>query len=425
MKKVLIIAVLFAVLGVSFLMNPTQGKTKPYYSGEAVNYNGQVYIGSVNSGKFELFALENGEIMKKTAVTSPANESKEFYDLLFSKESGRLYVYLVNGRVIYKYDISNPAIPSLVMKIKDNSADWTSAIARVNGQLVTVTNRGTRIWNKDYQIVDSYNMISDKNYGAASFSSGNVAVSAKNKLAIYSTASRTKVAEYTIAVNDENTKRDIVSDSDSNLVYVVDDKSLKAINVEGQVVREFKHVSSAGYDVAVSAVNPNYLYFSDGLGVVKVDKETLKPTDWSWTIRTAPQGSWAMGLRTVNDGAGEKIVVFNGSNILVLDDKMNQVAFYESVEKETASQENLSLSLDKNRGAANTQVLVRGTGFGLGEDLKIEFDKILVSQLQADANGRFETIVAVPAVDFHRLPTDIKVTGKSSKKTYSVSFLIE
>ncbi|MDD5527470.1 MAG: hypothetical protein PHO56_00650 [Patescibacteria group bacterium] len=424
MKKILAIAVLFAVLGVSLLMNPSESKTKPYYSGAAVSYNGQLFIGSVNSGSFELFTLSDGKIVKEITIDSPAYENKQFLDLAFAKESGKLFAYLVNGRFIYKYDISNPLIPTVAMKIKDNSATWTSGIKIVDGRLVTISNRGARIWNDNYQIVDSYSQITEKNYGTASFSGNEIAIANEDTVSLFSIASRSKVAEYTIAVNDVRTKRDIVSDSDSNLVYVVDDQSLKAINSQGDVVKEFKHASNAGYDVANSAVNPNYLYFSDGLGIVKVDKETLKPVDWSWTVRTAPQGSWAMGMDVVSDASGDKIVVFNGSNIMVLNQNMKPIDYFMSVEKDTNPVEALTIGLDKNMAASGSQVAIHGTGFGLGETLKIEFNNIKVAEVQADANGRFETIITVPAIS-GPLSTDIKVTGLSSKLTYSTSFRIE
>jgi hypothetical protein len=130
-----------------------------------------------------------------------------------------------------------------------------------------------------------------------------------------------------------------------------------------------------------------------------------------------------MGLKTVNDGTSEKIVIFNGSNILVADKNLDTVAFYESIEEDTRPIENLFLNIDKNRGAAGAQVSVVGGGFGLGEDLVIEFSSIKQTTIKADQNGRFQAIITVPSV----LPgmTDIKVIGKTTKKTYSTSFKIE
>lgn len=421
MKKILIVAILLAVVGVTFAVNSGETKNKPYYSGKAVNYNGRVFIGSTNSGAFELFALENGQIYKKTAIQSSDRESKEFYDLLFDKADGKLYVYLVNGRSLYRYDVSNPVLPVLDKKIQDNSWDWFSRVLKVNGRLATIGSKGVKIWNNDFQVIDGYQMINNNTLGTANFSEkGGIAFSVSDKVAIYNTATREKVAEYSIAVNDTKAKREAINDSDRSLIYVVDDKSLKAIDLTGAVKQEFKHISHTGYDVVPSS-DPNYIYFSDGVGVVKIDKETFKPVKWAYTTGAA-SGSWAMGLAAVNDGASEKLVVFNGAGILVLDGNMNKVAFYESIEKDLRPMEDLALNADKTFGAPGTQVLVHGQGFGLGEDLVINFAKETY-KAKTDANGRFETIIAVPT----SLPTgtDIKVTGKDSKRTYSIAFRIE
>ncbi|MFA5247801.1 MAG: hypothetical protein WC415_00945 [Patescibacteria group bacterium] len=425
MKKIIVIAITLCVLGASFYLlkpEPTQSKNKPYYSGEAVNFNGKIFIGSTNSGKFELFALENGSIIRKTNVASNDQESKEFYDLLFEKAGGKLFVYLVNGRYLYKYDITNPIVPIVVLKIKDNSWDWFTRLDKVNGKLITIGSKGTKIWNNDFQVIDSYAMINNSVLGSVIFDSQMTFV-LNTKLNVYNTVSREKVSEYSIAVNDKQATRGLISNSDDKLVYFVDDKSLKAVDVAGNVKKEFKHTSTVGYDVAFSVVNPDYIYFSDGIGIVKIDKNTFTPVDWTYTTRNTPAGSWAMGLKTVNDGTSEKIVIFNGSNILVVDKNLDNVAFYESIEEDTRPVENLFLNVDKNRGAAGAQVSVVGGGFGLGEELTVEFSKIKQTTITADQNGRFQIVLTVPSV----LPgmTDIKATGKTTKKTYSTSFKIE
>lgn len=424
-KKILIVTVLLSLVGSAFLIaSPAKSKTKPYFSGEAVSFNGNVYIGTVNSGSFELFALENGKIYRKTAIQSVDRESNVFVDLLFWKENSKLYVYLINGRYLYKYDISNPIVPKEVAKLKDNSWDWFSRLSVSNGKLVTVGSKGVKVWNKDLIVVDSYNMFKDRDMGSANFSSkGDLALNLQSDtLKIYSTASRNKVAEYSIASTDKRTNREVVGDSEASLIYVVDDEALKAIDLEGKVKQEFMHTSNVGYDVAPS-INPDYIYFTDGQGVVKVNKDTFKPTKWAYSYIGTPAGSWAMGLKAVADGSSEKVVVFNGSNIWVLDQNLKTIASYESVEKETRPIEDLALTIDQNRAAPGTQVSVTGRGFGLEEDLVVEFAGLKQATIRADKNGRFQTILAVPSV----LPTaaDIKVTGKNTKKTYSIGFKIE
>jgi len=410
------------VLGSSLLMQPTLGKTKAYYSGKTVSYNGTFYVGTTNTGDFELFALNAGKLDKVTDIQSNDSESHEFSDLLFNKVDGRLYVYLVNGRYLYEYDITNPEAPTVLLKVKDNSWDWFARVEMVNGNLVTIGSKGTKVWNKDMQVISSYPMVTNMSLGYSQFvDDGKLIVNLKDTLDVYSTASRQKVSEYSIATNDANTTRGITSDD--NLIYLVDDQSLKAVDFDGNVIKEYNHAGTTGYSV-IDSTNPNYLYFSDGLGVVKVNKETLKPSEWSWTVNNAPAGSWAMGISSANDANGEKLVVFNGTNIIVLDQNMKTVATYMAVEKDTRPSNALSLSTDKNFAASGSQVAIQGTGFALGETLKIEINKVRVSEVKTDANGSFSAVVTVPTVSYP-LNTDIKVTGESSNLTYSTSFKIE
>jgi hypothetical protein len=423
MKKIFIMTVALLVLGAAILIAPSgQSKVKPYYSGDTVNFNGKIYIGSTNSGKFELLALENGHIYRKAVVASSDIESKEFYDLLFDKVGGKLYAYLVNGRYLYRYDITNPLTPIVDLKIKDNSWDWFSRVDKVGGNIVTVGSKGTKVWNKDFQVINSYAMINNSVLGTAKLD-GQMAFNLKDKLSIYNTVTREKVAEYAIAVNDKQASRGLSVNSDKSLIYLVDDKSFKAVGFDGKIKNQFNHISNAGYDVAVSRVNPDRVYFSDGVGVVKMDKETFKPVSWAYTTANNPAGSWAMGLSVVNDGASEKLVIFNGSNILVLDQNMKEVADYESVEQDVRPTESLFLNIDKNRGAVGTQVSVVGGGFGLNENLVVKFAGIDQVIVKTDANGRFKTVLTVPTL----LPggVDIKVIGKTTKKTYSVGFKVE
>jgi hypothetical protein len=423
MKKVFTISVLFAILLAVFLIQPTAGKTKPYYSGKTVGYNGTFYVGTVNTGNFEFFALRNGNLEKVTDIQSMDKESKEFADLLFDQVDGNLYVYLVNGRYLYKYDISNPLIPSVLLKIKDNSWDWFTRVEKVNGNLVTIGSKGAKVWNKNMQVIDSYPMINSSNLGYSKFiDNGKLIANLKDTLNVYDTASRKKVSEYQIAVNDPTANRAITSDE--NLIYLVDDQSLKAVTFNGQVVNQFTHAGDRGYDV-IDSTDPNYLYFSDGLGIVKVEKETLRPAKWNWTINNAPAGSWAMGMSSANDDGGEKIAVFNGTNILVIDQNMKTVATYMAMENDTNPTEPLSLGIDRNFGLPGSQIIVNGAGFALKEKVRIEIKDVNVGVIPTDDYGRFSSFVSVPSVNYHPITVDVRATGLTSGRTYSISFLVK
>lgn len=426
MKRVLILSMIIAVCASFLLVSPTKSKIKPYYSGDTINYNGRVFIGTTDTKAFELFTVENGKIYKKATIASTDRESDEFYDCMFVAEGGKLYVYLVNGRYLYKYDVSNPLAPTVVEKIKDNSWDWFLRLKMVDGKLATIGSKSIKIWNKDHVVINSYSLENNpelknvKNPENITFSNrGNFIISGqKDKLNVFNAASRKSVAEFKIVINEE-TNRNIVNDSANSLIYLVDDESLKAFNFNGEIKKEFTHVSHVGYDVTQSR-NSDYIYFSDGVGVVKVRKSDFQPVDWEWTASN--YGGWAIGIKAVKSGNKENLVVFNSSNILVLDENLNKIDSYEANELDLRPIEDLYLGIDKNKGAANTEVSLRGGGFGLEEELEIEFAKTIF-EAKTDQFGRFRKIIAVPSV----LPTktDIKVTGEFSGRTYSIAFEIE
>jgi hypothetical protein len=424
MKKGIVLSLLISLIGLTFFVTPGEGRTVSYYSGDAINYNGHLYVGTVNSGSFELFSLEGNELYRKAIISSVDQESQVFVDVLFSKENGSLYVYLTNGRYLYKYAINNSLSPSLVTKVKDNSWDWFSDLAMVNGQLVTTGSKGIKVWNKELVVINSYSMITDKNLGSIAYSSnGDTAVVLKSDQAkIFSLTNRNEIADSVLISNDERTNRTALIDSSSKTIYMVDDRALQAVNYNGVVTKQFNHISYSGYDVSASA-DSNYLYFSDGVGIVKVDKENLKPIDWAYAYKGNQVGSWSMGLKVVNGDDGDQVVVFNGSNIWVLNKNLTTIADYESKDNDVRPIENLSLSADKNTAATGAQVSLSGTGYGLNENLKIQFAKS-ITNIKADENGRFETVLTVPSV----LPSqnsDIKVTGLDTKRTYSTSFKIQ
>ena len=113
--KTIVFLTLLAIFGAGclFFANTSEGRIKPYYSGEAVDYKGEVYVGTVNTGSFELFRWQPDGLDKKTNIISTYHKHPHFNDLKFKKDDGKLYVYLIDGRYLYKYDIkiSDSLIP--------------------------------------------------------------------------------------------------------------------------------------------------------------------------------------------------------------------------------------------------------------------------------------------------------------------------
>lgn len=422
--KIIVVLIAFLAVGAAsmlFFADTSESKTKPYYSGEAVSYKGEIYVGTVNTGSFELFQWQKDGLHKKTNIISTYYKNPHFSDLRFEKENGNLYVYLIDGRYLYKYDISNPAVPKKKTQLKDNAWDWFQGLEEVNGRLVTIGINGVKIWNDELNVINNFDVHNEVTDNISFSPSGKFIFNIKNgELKIFNTTTRQYKEEIELEVGVEGEIRKVYNDPSLSLVYVVDDESLKAFNFSGELVREFEHTSSKGCDV-IPAADGKHLYFSDGVGVVKVNKYSLEAVDWKYTTNVA-EGSWLMRIKAVKPNGKERIVGFNNSNLVVMNENLEILGHRNSTERDMSPADSLFLKVDKNVAPSGAQVALRGGGFGLEEKVKIEFaDEDFYAY--TNDKGRFSKVIEVPSV----LPTrtDIKVTGEISERNYSLGFKIQ
>jgi len=421
--KIIIGSILFAVMvaGALFWGHSGQSRIKPYYSGETVAYQGDIYVGTVNTGDFELFLWQEDGLHKKTNIMSTFHKHPHFNDLKFEKNDGRLYVYLIDGRYLYKYDLSNPLVPEREARIKDNAWDWFQGLEESRGRLVTMGIHGIKVWNKNLEVINSFNINNDVKENISFSPGGKYIFNIKNgRIKIYDTESRQYEQEIDLELKKEGEIRKIYNDPELSLIYVVDDEALKAFNFSAELVRKFEHISPKGCDV-IPASDGTHLYFSDGLGIVKVNKYNFEPVDWKHTTDVA-EGSWLMRIKAIKPNGEQRIVGFNASNLVVMDSDLEILGHRKSTEEDLSPTEPLFLRVDKNRAPAGTPISLRGGGFGIKEKVRIEFaDETFYAY--TDDQGRFIKILDVPSV----LPTktDIKVIGEISELDYSLGFRIE
>ncbi|MFH1427956.1 MAG: hypothetical protein ABIG60_05540 [Patescibacteria group bacterium] len=424
-KLVFLCLSLIIIFGVGFLILPdAESNTKVYYSGEAINFNNKVIFGSTNMNGAEIFALENKKIVRTANFSSYSllsSTPSDFSDLIFNVENDYLYVYLVDGRYLHKYDITNPYNPRLVDKVKDNSWDWFIGLTKYADKVATIGTKGIKVWNSNMQVVNAFGLKNNYHYNIKFSPSGNYIFNIEGaNLQIINGITREEISLIPLLVNEEH-NRSVYSDVVNSQVIVIEDEAVTAFNFNGQEKKSYTHTSNLGYDID-SLANSDYVYFSDGFGVVKLNKNTFTAADWVFTTDLAIANGWAMDLNVVPQNDGEKVIVFNNSSILVLDKNLDMLDYYEASEEDVAPVEKLFLAIDKNRGAAGSQISLRGGGYGLNEDLLITFAGKKFN-IQSDSQGRFTKIITVP--DVKPIRTDIKVVGQFSGLHYSVAFDIE
>lgn len=430
------LAVVFLIATV-IIVPLTYGRVKPYYQGDAINYRGRLLIASTNMDRLQIIEVNDRQtnlLAELAPDKSGYLSGDDFYNCAFNQENGQLFLYAVNGRYLYKYNTSNPSQPELISKIKDNSWDWFRSVAIFNGRPVTVGTKGIKIWNNDLQVVDSLAVNLDNPFNYTLSRDFLLAIDG-DQLKMYSLQSRQWTKSVNLTINNEGS-RQIYNDQFSSTIYVADDWAVKQFDFEGNLLNSFKFTANNGYDVVPSS-DGQKIYFSDGVGVVRLARANLQPQNWTYVKDMGVSDGWSMGLRLVNWQGQDHLVIFNNGAITILNDQMSKIANYHSVDERSVSQpvfsEPLMLSLDKNRAAVDSQISLQGAGFAANENLEIKFlsNQQATSTVTTDSFGRFQKVLIVPAIanqtayTQNPLPTDIKVIGQTSQKNYSINFQIE
>jgi len=426
MKKRIILAItLFSLVALFLIVTPSKSRLKSYYSGDALSYRNQIYIASTNTGSLELFRLENDKIELLTKIrpyNSRLNKYGDFYDVKLNEENNRLYAYAVSDFTLYKYEVVGRNLV-YVNESKNTYWEWYNRVDKFGGDIVTISARGIKIFNQNLDIIVGHDFKNvDAPYNLSGYNSRYyLSMSeAKSALEVYDKESRSLLR--TIPLNFKHSKGNRRAYQDAaGYLYVVDDYYTKKFDLSGKLLGSFRHLDYQGFDVSASGHN-NFIYFSNGVGVVKLDKD-MKLIDYAFTGSLGGHAGWAMGLKVVYSN-GDKLVIFNNTNILVLDDKLDKVASISATE--TADEyplENLYLRLDKPRATVNSDIMLSGGGFLPKEQLSISFAGTYVKTINADDNGRFSSILKVPYVSLGR--HDIKVEGLKSALHYSISFQVE
>ncbi|NLZ74424.1 hypothetical protein GX917_00745 [Candidatus Falkowbacteria bacterium] len=424
MKKIIIFSVvLVSLISIFFIVKPGESITQSYYSGDAISYQNNVYIVTTNTGSLEIFKLADKELVPLTKIrpyNSLFNSYGKFFDAKFSTEDDHLYVYAVSNYTIYKYEIIGTNF-ELVKKTTNSFWEWHNRVDKIGDKLITISAKGVKVYNTDLESIVAYDF---KNINAPYNISGNdqflLSVDEEESaLLIYDINKDSIITQIPLNFKFEKGNRRAYQDLNNN-IYVVDDYQAKKFDLNGKLLGSFTHLDYQGFDMAASGLT-NHVYFSNGVGVVKLNSE-MGLEDYAWTGNLGGYAGWAMGLKVVYN-QGDKIIIFNNSNILVLDDKLDKIAsLTATAEAEIYPLESLFLNLNHNMATVDSEVLVSGGGFLPQEEVNLSFNNASLKNIATDYRGRFSTKIKVPNVA--NGVYDIKVTGNDSELSYSISFQV-
>lgn len=430
MKKTIILSFLIIALAATIMASFGNAKIKSYYSGDVTNYNNQVLVATTNTGSLEIFKLEDDQLTSAVKFRPADPKWDTFYDAIFDQENGRLYVYATSGHYLYKYDATNLDSIILLQQITDTTWDWFGALDKTAGQIVTKGNKFVKIWNSDLQIIDAYRVTNKTNPYNVRFGYNYQYIYDvdNSQLEIFDRYDRQPVRTMDLQYSDNTGNHKIHADAYDHMTYVVDDEGLKKFGLLGGFYNIFEHNSGYGYDVVYSTDGAN-VYFSNGASVYKVAKNDFNQVAEFSNSQLNIDNSWAMGLNTVQTLEGEKIIVFNNSNILVLNSDLQIITKALATEEDNTpvTTSNMWITTDKNTAVIGELVTVRGGGFAINEELTISLSKHKI-QANTDNQGNFSAIIRVPEVRFNSDNTatkDIKVVGQKSGLSYSTSIMIK
>ena len=431
MKKIISLTILAAV--VLFAAVPAgQTKNKSYYSGDALNYNGQLVIASANTGNLEIFKL-NGNSLDRVISVRPLNARFNRYDSYYqtklSEENGHLYAYAITDFKVDKYDISAlSANPALVNTISNTYWEWYGDMDQVGDHFLTIGSQGVKLLNSDMQVVDSYNLKDADQYNIRVSEDGRYLLDIQNNaVQVFDRQTRSIVSTISLNYNKASDNRRAAMDASGN-IFVTDDFYTKEFSLDGTLKASFRHLDQSGYDTVLT---DNSVYFSNGVGVVKLSQDSLKLQKYRYTGVYGGNG-WAMGLKAVPTDNGDRVVVFNGSGILVLNQNLQKTAFFASDiaadEISATPTENLWLKTDTNSAQPGVNLKLSGGGFAPNELVNIYFDGQSNQNAQADNQGQFSANLIVPVITMASTTpskaVDIKAVGATSGLHYSTSFTV-
>jgi hypothetical protein len=419
---------LFALIGLSLpFVRSGQTKVQPYYSGDAISYDNNLIVATANTGYLEVFRLDGknlNRLIKVKIYNASYNNYDDYGDVKLSVENGSLYVYAVSKYTVFKSDFSDLNRLVLVNKQSNTYWNWYYRVDRYGNEIGLVGKKGVDMIDSNLQVINSFAFSPSEKYGLRSNSSQKFLFGINDgKIQVYDRDSRSISREIALNFSQPETNHKIFFDASDGNLYAIDDYYAKKFSPSGELLASFHHLDAPGYDAESSNGNP-YIYFSNGFGVIKMDKEEFKLKDFVYTTNIDASQGWAMGLKLVSDQDGDKIVVFNASNITVLDDGLKKIGSVSATEEaDGQAAETLFLNYDHGLGSAGSTIKLNGGGYWPNEDLKISFGGTSPVTVKTDNKGRFTADLTIPSLKPQRL--DIKVDGSNSGLTYSINFEIK
>ncbi len=413
----------------SFMLAPAIGfgeEEKQYRTGHFIYTSDKNYL-LVSNGEFvEVLELTKED---KLVKVSEIYGMETISDMAVSKEDNEWRLYVSTGNEIIKYNITNPLLSQI--ESKRNLYEWrrglgsvgySRSIVGIDDYILSAGSNGVKRIEKS-NLFDNMTYTAEASYGVTANDSY-LAVTTADKGYIYNLDGNV-VGELAVE-NSKNYSREPVMDYYGN-IYFLPDNGIMKVDSQGNAIGSYYNPVQAEviHSYAVSALPNGEVYYVNGYGVSKFDKD-FKKTKWLYTAPSYLYGnnSWAVGVQTKSFSQGNRIVVFNKSSVLLLDDNFDLLDQYK-YQPSSNSENNLgetSLKLSKYQGTQNEDISIYLYGFWPNEQVQINFGGDIYA-VEVDNVGFATTSINVPSGNESGL-TIVSADGVDSGLNYQATFEI-
>lgn len=364
-----LVAAFLLVVGFSVKAASAPEAFKEYRNGSSIVLNGRTYLLVTNGSSVEILSFNQANSL---VLESELRLPQKIRDVITTSEGNNAYAIVTTGRYLYRVRITDPKNMEVILR--HDNYQYSRGRKRT-GTVDALAFNGTKLFiagQYGVRQMDAVNLQVEKilfyeKANGLAVNNNSLYVLGEQKAFKFNLNNGQKIMEVDVKNTDKLIRR-IAVDKD-NAGYVVGDNSLIKMS----------NNSTTTYANPVKTINFSYavvsggdaIYYVNGLGVTKFDLN-FKKQGFFTTAQTKQFGerSFAVGVMVVNVNGGEKVVVMNKSNIVVLSPSLTVVSKYSS-SNSTQNNPTFTLSLDHQFLMTNQDITARMAGFYPNETVKL------------------------------------------------------
>ncbi len=434
MKNQKIILLFFAVAIFGLFFSHTEcGETstaKDYQKGKIAQIDGRDFLFVSNSEFIEILEISKDN---KLVQAGEVRGMEAINDLGVMTIANKPYLIVLTGRNLIKYDISNPYLPTIVLKrdllVKRSGnydIGYMDSMSVAGNYIFTAGEKGVRRFMSDNLFVDKI-LYFEKAFGLEA-GSKYLAVTTQEKGLIFDVEGGNLIKSVGLE-NADNTVRKPTIGTDGN-IYFPSDNSIVKINTHDSSSEEYTNPVKPGvtYSYAADFASESEVFYVNGYGVTKLDKFLNKEKFlYAANPNVFGSNSWTTYLDATTTACGLRIALFNQSSVILADENLRVLDQYryaplyiDSILKPTE----LSLSIGRNVGVAGDKISVSVYGFWPNEIVSIGFyDAVDRYPVKADNLGSASVVITVP--DGSKGNKAISAIGDRSGLSYQTTFEVK